>query len=591
MKSLFITIGILLSLPIGASAASCPSAEGVSEILNLKPVSQHYTKKVIERAENGIAYANSFSDETLSIALLFYPWLTEITSAITQLVDTDLRLTQEERSLRQHTACLFVDLVLIEAEMEKVRCELSSETLSENKINIGKIIRLKALLLFLNDRYRNLILGANDPTYEDRVWQQFQIFDNPDSVWCAIMYGSDEENNTCKKITEDQCWGEGGGAIFDTEKECLSTFGLAPENEDAEKEKRMCPFHSDYLPPTAYGYGCDKEILKSYSSYTPVKEEYEAFKDLIDARNEFIEDSADLKQLIIDFNQFTGHEVPNLDNFGAGLNREHKEFTGCIDKVEDPETETEKAQRNIIFQKGGTRWELRGPFSIQKDEIKLMTEFIQLRSFWGKLREQSDELKFPLEFKNKNDREDAEEREDTLPLFVQAIRNFSRPYMTKWNMRQAARESTIIAKVHDAQLQTLGELERVHEESRTLAMLASNMDMGGRNFTRKFAWFLRSSCIYRPCNLQLNNVLKYTFEDTCFPFANGEDIKYQVANINASPSNKKFPDNRCKKEAEPFCIMPGGGIGKVKQVSGTVEASPDSGLNDLPSVVFKCESL
>jgi hypothetical protein len=456
---------LVTMLPATARAAACPPG-GAAEMAELTPISSHYTKKVIERAEAGISAANAGSESPLDLDFLFLDWLDEITGFIAEVIDTDLRLNQEQLDLRQHTACLYIDLEIIEATMTKVQCLLGEETLTTTSVNVEKIFKLHSVLMFLNERYRHLLAGGSDPLYRDGSWQIQQDFDA----------------------------------------------------RDYTKDPPMCPFHSDYLPPTVYGYGCDTETLGNYS-FTPVQEENDALEQLIEERNEFIEDSQDLDELILQLNWFTGREPPDLSNFGAGLDREHKEFSGCA--AASTGTGTIEAGHEV-YRRGGTRVELRGPFSFEKDEPKIVREFLQLRTLWGASRPQSKEFKFPSEFTNPAQRLAAETRELSFTFLDKAIRNVGRLFMHAWNMEQSKREAGIVAKASDPFLQTRQELQELRTQMAWLAQLANQKNMGGRLFTAKLGTFLRASCIDRPCNTQLENVLKVILTDDCFPFVPGD---------------------------------------------------------------------
>ncbi len=494
-RILSLALGVcLLSLTGEALAASCPS--GVSAaVLGMTPVSSHYTKKVIERAEQGIQAAEAFSDVNLEVASMFFPWLSEVTGAIAELIDTDLRVSQEERGFRESTPCLFADLLILEAEMEKVRCKLSSETLSSSSVNIGKIAYLKGVLRFLNERYRNLLAGANDPMYADEGWHAAQIFEEP-----------------------QQAAGNG-----------------------ERKPDPVCPFHSNYLPPTALGYGCDLEVMGKLRSIASVGEEYSGLADLLERKDEFLSEVAGLKELITKMNAFTGNENPDMSNWGR--DRVHKEEFGCIDPRDNASGTTGKILKNAVFKMGGTRMEKRGPFSLVKDEPTLAREFMEMRTYWGEMRPQADDFKYPDEFAVAADQEKAKKKEDALPFTERVMREFGRIFFRDWNTRQARKEAAIVAKASDPHLQLQRELAMVRKEMRVLAEVASKKDVGGRNLARKLAFFLRTTCIFRPCNTQLDAVLKFVLTDECFPYVDGsfKDTK---------PGVPKWHEVRCKQKAQ-----------------------------------------
>lgn len=474
-------------LTSNAFAANCPVGES-AKILSLNPISSHYTQKVIDRADAGIQAADNFENVNLDVAYIFFPWLNEVTGVISELVDTDLRVSQESRIFNESTPCLFADLLILESKMEEVRCKLSSETLTRDSVNIGKITYLKGVLRFLNERYRNLIAGANDPTYVDEGWYIAQVFEE-----------------------------------------------TAEDSE--EQEDPVCPFHSNYLPPTSFGYGCDIEAMENMTNIASVWEEYSAFEKLIESKDEFLNDAARLKDLIAKMNEFTGNENPD-DTDEGGVERTHKEITGCIDPDKNKAESTGRVIKNAIFKMGGTSTAMRGPFSISKDEPTLARALMEMRTYWGKVRPQADTFKYANEYA---EGEDAEEIEEDLSFFGNIIKEYGRIFFRDWNIGQARREAAIVAKASDPFLQMQSELGMVRKEMKALSEMASKKDEGGRNFARKLAFFLRTTCIFRPCNTQLDAVLKFVLTDECFPFVDGsfEDFKTE--------ENPNGHEIRCKE--------------------------------------------
>jgi len=602
MKRILPIIGLLLVAPL--AHASCPG-DGAAEILQLTPVSSHYTQQVLERADRGIQFAESSSSKPFDFMVLLLPWLDEVLDASMQLVDTEVQIVEEERSLRQHTPCLFVDVALIEAKMEEVRCKLSNETMDIDEgggeINPGKIARLRALLLFLNERKHQLLLGATNPHHEDYGWQQRQLFDDPTDVWCAIMYGSEEENNTCELMTEEKCWGAGGGAAFDSESECWATFlGRSRGEPDDPTNTSMCPFHSNYLPPTIYGLGCDASVLNSYSSNDLVKPEIDGLNTIVNARGTLKEKVQSIIDVWSDIAELLGEELPEGWGEIADLPEyEHQDYKGCyetivqeIENTTDVELASEEGQlrRNLIYILGGTRWALRGPFSMEKDDTKLMREFAQMRTRWGGAREQADELKLPLEFDTEDEQDAAKRKASGISISQRIGQQVGRPYFTRFNSQQAVEEASIVAKANDNQLALSKALQRLRNENRKLAELAIAKDKGARNFARKLATLLRVSCIYRPCNMQLTNILKLALEDTCFPFSKKLDVELAEGQQSEERS-LKTPDEQCKENAELSCVLPNGDEGIQKAKDGRTWNFSDGNwsLGNQGTTVFKCE--
>ena len=501
---------ILGSLLLSTAAyAACPEDSETAEILQLEPISSHYTKEILKRADEGLANANKFEKGVFSpfIQTFLHPiWIRMIYSSFVELIDTDLRIAQEEKNLKQHTACLNIDLLLIEAKMEQVRCELDTSITLEG-VNVGKISRLIVLLRFLNERYGNLIAGFNDPSHRDTTMSMIRLFDDETTVWCAVMYAiEDEDSNTCKRMPAADC--EGQGEPWPTEKACEIGLG--------NPAKENCPFHSDYLPPTVQGYGCDTVIMDKTAAKTAT--ENDALKELISTRDEYIHSAEKAKEIFDKINEIANKPTPDLQDFGIGHsdNREHKEEFGCMDS---------EGLASTIYNFGGTKWEKRGPFSIEKDEPKIMREFLLQRANWGSNREHPDFAKLALEFESVQEQDLAKEIDESLSPLTKLFRDWwYRMPMTNRNKEQAKRESIIVAKVSDAQMQINDVFSPVRKNAKELAELSMDLDKGGRSFTRGFAWFLRRSCIFRPCNKQLDAILKIVLEDDCYPYTDGSYI-------------------------------------------------------------------
>ncbi|MFA6259420.1 MAG: hypothetical protein WCX29_02320 [Candidatus Peribacteraceae bacterium] len=583
-------IGTVLLLPTTTHAAECPG-DAAAAFLGLRPVSGHYVQRILDRTEAGLSYANQSQMQQLSLKTLFFPWIDTVLTGATQLIDTELRIRQASLSLTQHTPCLYVDVRILQAYMEKVRCELSNETMQfsggTGRVNAAKILRLVSLLGWMHERERQLLGGALDPMQEDENWHQKQLFDNPENIWCAIMYASEEENNTCKPMSEEECWSSGGDASFDSEAHCWeSLYGGVPDG--VGDPERLCPFHSNYLPATVYGYGCDTETLRRYSGIEAIRKEYEGMQKVEEARSNMQADARELAEMLQQIDTMLGN-APEYQ-IDAAPERTHEEVWGCYSDLRDyarqngvqieDENDNDGVRRNILYLLGATRWEIRGPFNLEKDEPKLMESFLELRTTWGVARKQSDDLKLPLEFQTERERQDAILRDKVQSPGERFLRMFGRSYMQSWNTQQALEEATILAKSTDDPMALEHEMLAIRKENLALAQLAIDKTKGARQFTRAFAALLRVSCVFRPCTMQLDNILKYVLEDSCFPFTESGYYGYQ----DGYP-----PDLACKQNAEPFCILPNGERGTWQLVkTGTVITPKGEGG---PTPVFECQPL
>ena len=107
---------------------------------------------------------------------------------------------------------------------------------------------------------------------------------------------------------------------------------------------------------------------------------------------------------------------------------------------------------------------------------------------------------------------------------------------------QATKEASILPKAQDAGLEVLEALEPVRPAVKRLVELVNQSDRGLRKFARNYAYFLRRSCIYRPCNEKLETIMKVLYSDECFPYASGAfDVK-AGDEITDDPSWQKCQD-------------------------------------------------
>jgi hypothetical protein len=90
---------------------------------------------------------------------------------------------------------------------------------------------------------------------------------------------------------------------------------------------------------------------------------------------------------------------------------------------------------------------------------------------------------------------------------------------THW---QATKEASILPKAQDAELEVLEAIKPIRPAITRVIGLVLQSDEGLRKFARNYAYFLRRSCIYRPCNEKLETIMKVLYSDECFPYASGE---------------------------------------------------------------------
>ncbi|MDD5623475.1 MAG: hypothetical protein PHI23_02060 [Candidatus Peribacteraceae bacterium] len=500
-------LGLSLLQPLGALAA--PSENAISD---------QYVKHVIERVKKGIDHAKEGSGEApVSMRI---PWLISLASTFFALIDTDLRLSDQERDLLANSPCLHWDLSLLEQWIEEVRQE--QRAAFEQSSLIG-IMRFASLSRYLNARFKAILLGGRDPTYVDKGEGMRYYFDPP-PYWCCTAEAVDEEEGTgeagtCQKKGDDdqatKCLQE-RGTIYKRLAACKDAGCTGPGSSESEPEN-FCPFDSDYLPATSVGYGCDLSVLGKIQGEDSksIKAEYKALQKLVEKRDEFINGMRPLKESIETIERTLNIPPSDLTDFQAGLEsrRAHKRLTGCLPAGKE-------------LPEGLAAVEKRGPFSFTRDERKLLGRLYVLWRGWGSSRKFPDYLKTSKEFpEGSTEQEQAKSREQSPFAFLYMTAQYAmRTYFLRWTTEQSGDESLSIAKTSDAPMEILEVLKPLRKEMSAMAQTTKSPRFGFRGFVRNFAYFLRRSCLFRPCNEQLETILKIVFENACFPYADADSI-------------------------------------------------------------------
>ena len=529
----------LLTPVAGAQDFSCASLEGV------EPVSR-YAQAVLDRADDGLQYAREA--EAASDFLQYMPgWMLSIASTWTGLTDTDVQRIQTARELRDASACLQLDLALIDCKLEEVRLEQRAQ--SARGAMLG-IIRLNELADFLNERRRHLQAGALDPEYIDPTWGDIRAFDPPGDVWCSPQ----EAGGSCTREQETDCRLR-GGTPYKTWDACTAT-GTNPENVPQDSGI-MCPFDADYAPAFDSGFGCDLETMEAGGrrSYPPLQAELEAL-DLIHEELEQTRSAADsLLELQRQIGELTGAEptLPqsppqreHLEAFGCGWsggycerNRELRCTTDEECGREGPCTTTErvcKGNRAIrciddaqcdgsgpcIDMTGDLELRsLRGVFSASKDELALLRSFSQIRSLQDTSRNLPDDLELASELPPDDPDLRRQRAIDWESPFFQIIGTALRNTVQSWSRVQSRMNTLIFPEAVDAPLEISHSLSDLHAAVSAFSRQASDRE-GVRDFITRFAYFLRISCTKRQCSDLLERAIRLSTTDECFPYANGD---------------------------------------------------------------------
>lgn len=508
IRSASALVGIILAMaPFSAAAVT------VDDIVAIPPVSEHYVQRVLDRANAGRAQASTMSAPGGFIFTLFKPWwIFYTTGAMLSTVDTRMQVTDMQRDLLERTPCLHLDIIILQSKTEKIRQEMHAA------LDAGKpfqVMYLQHLVRFMNRRTEQLIRGATDPLYEDSTWGRVEMFDPPNPVWCCP---EGVPGNTCQFTDDALCVGE-GGTSFTTPSACQAYGCLLPDSQNP-LEGKLCPFHSDYLPPVVSGYGCDLEAMPEEASGTGAAvtlPEMTALADLILKRDTFITKMQAFAPLVQEIDAMTGVSS-EYSSLGGGLSRTHKTVNGCLEDI------------NLADQIGATSLlqaihagsaETRGPFSIPKNEPWIMVRLSTLLQQWGERRPQAKDLRYPSEFPPGTERDAAETREEKKVTLFKARDWYIRTVFQSWNKFHGRKEAIPLAASQDNILQVREVSPQMSIVVQRLSALTNSHSQGVRAFTKGFAYYLRRSCIYRSCNARLDQVLRIVFQNSCFPYTSG----------------------------------------------------------------------
>ncbi len=158
---------ILLTLPVAASAVDCASF-GSAE-----PISSHYVKIVLERADEGISFAQEANAPEDFFPFYLPFWSRSIGGTIVRVIDSRQALSDRADDLTTTTACLRFDQILLECKLDEVRQELDSQL---ERGSFFGIMQLQALVLFLQDRIGYLSAGSANGSLSPSITAASTLF-------------------------------------------------------------------------------------------------------------------------------------------------------------------------------------------------------------------------------------------------------------------------------------------------------------------------------------------------------------------------------------------------------------------------------
>ncbi len=566
----------LLTMPLFITTAHAVGDLTCDTLDGLAPVSSHYVQEVLDRADEGLEYAREggVADD---FSAILPNWALSVGSAWAGLTDTGIQRVQEGSELRDVSACLHLDLSLIDCKIEEVRQELRTQLQRGSFI---AIVRLTPLLEFLNERRRQLRIGALDPEYVDNGWGRLMAFDRPDTVWC----GGGSGGVTCTEEDNEDACAVSGGTSFETLDNCIQGNFLPPDPLPQDTDI-MCPFDADYAPAFDSGFGCDIETMQPREVYPPIADELEALNAVNDELRTYRQAATELLQLQQQIDELFGTKNPlpppppprkHLDAFSCGwmggycdsnsdkrctktseCPKEDLDGDGKLDVVEcifpnklcdknrairckdDDQCKTDPDDRCVDASEANLR-ATRGVFSVDEDQMAILTSFLGVRSVQEGARLFKEDLRTAAEIpENEPDLREIKARQDTDPLF-KLVRGSLRTAVSAWSAMQSRLEVIIYPEAVDSSLEVTSALSNLHEAVSEFSRLAAEKQ-GVRDFVIRYGAFLQRSCVTRICGMMLKQAISIATTDECFPYANGQYL---------SDTEDKPRWEKCKDAAE-----------------------------------------
>lgn len=458
-------IGILSSEVAYAQQSECAQMLSV-----IRPISP-YIEQVFERADTAIAYARS-QPSVEDFDTYLEGWAGQMQTAVSRVVNTQLRLTLAQENIENATACLQIDHMLLECKTEQVMSEINS---AMQNGQWGALPMLEDLLSFMQEREVHLLQGALNPTYNDPSWYAEWNFDNP----------SDPEE---------------------------------------EFELAHCPFTSDYLPPDTgvvqnSGFGCTAEVLEQGSrlQHRESQRENDVLQSLLQTLRELqteIEPFAEFYDIETEQSEESiGHTTVAGCLAGRGVCALNPGIV-CTAPVDCTCPEGEQGcgkpggaciHTTLV---GATFWQQQGPFSVRKNTPNTVQRFSTVRSIEGIQRMLPDYLRV--------------ETNPAVPLspIEQLQLQNERGLFQAFSAEQGKLEGITFAESIDPTKRISGSMSKLREVVGEISRIATDED-ALRGLAARFASFLRRTCIDRPCNAKLERIIQIAITPECWPYTNG----------------------------------------------------------------------
>lgn len=549
MRFLPASTGFLLAFSLLAAAPqTAAAADNLCDTLSgAQPIST-YVQKVLERADQGMSYAEQGES---GITESFYGLEENAGTAVLEGMDTQRRVTIALQNLTERSACLRYDSILISCKIEEVRKKLNEE-LEGGDPSSATVMKLQELLLFLFDRDRHLIAGANDPWYADPDWGRMYAFDQPNPGYCCR---TNEEGLACEATEYAECE---PGTFWKTESDCEQECGVT---SFPVEDPRICPYDSDLAMPTEGGYGCDDTVMPDTETFADEKEAMKALKEAVERlRQRAMDTSSDASSsaqsfssratrppkitgCASDFGYCQGETALTCSGNndcetgacifqkGTCLNDPNKQCTEDAECTKEEDNEDDLASVCILPPTSPPATVIRrGPFNLGPDQLRLLTSYVRWNSRIGASRP------FPSTFSETREEDpDASEDEYVDPLDY-LMSQSDRAKIRNFGARLAADQARLIPLVETSD-RLANMLMPLRRATASFSIVASAKE-GIRLLVREFASFLHRTCLTDPCQTDLERVWTIANTDECFPYADGSYLEDDCTEAGQSRAQK-----------------------------------------------------
>lgn len=309
-------------------------------------------------------------------------------------------------------------------------------------------------------------------------------------------------------------------AFLSREYEALRTGGTQRGMQSTEWDRPLlgetsapvpdavCYYHSDYTKPGRAGYGCGSQSLQTVLDRLSGSESARGLRESVEAELRVETDVESALRNADSAQDLFSRLREGADQIVSGASAEDEEneppvsFAGNRPEAEQGCDAT--VRPGIIGQT------LHGPFSLEKDaEILFAFRTLTRQRDIGRAEPEEGD-------------DDPEEAE---PSFFDFFTRNERNVLNDFTASQARRESAIFAAGVDPLVSSDNAFTEMRAAIGSLVRIGNSLQGGLRGFVRDFAFFLKRTCVDRPCGQRLDTVLKLVFTDECFAYGNARYLQ------------------------------------------------------------------